>query len=67
VLALICLSMPWLIDRIEQASRRRASAVATTVAAVDEEAKEAVDYFGAVRLVSAAFLFGMEAARRIRR
>jgi hypothetical protein len=67
MLALICLSMPWLIDRIERALRRRASAVATTVAAVDEEAKEAVDYFGAVRLVSAAFLFGMEAARRLRR
>jgi hypothetical protein len=41
--------------------------VSTAVAAVDEEAKEAVDYFGALRVVGAAFLFGMGAARRLKR
>jgi hypothetical protein len=33
---------------------------------VDTEAKEAVDYFGAIRVVGAAFLFGLGAARRLR-
>jgi hypothetical protein len=31
------------------------------------EAKQAVDYFGAVRVVGAAFLFGLGAARKLKR
>jgi uncharacterized membrane protein YdcZ (DUF606 family) len=70
LIGLICLSLP---DMIERADRRRAqvastaSPVATTVAAVDEEARQAVDYFGAVRVVGAAFLFGLRAARKLKR
>lgn len=60
------LSMPWLIDKIE--SRRRArSPGATAVAAVDQQAKDAADYFGAMQVVGAAFLFGLSAARRLKR
>ncbi len=62
-----CLAMPWLIERVEQMRRRQASPVAATVAVVDEEAKEAVDYFGAMQVVGAAFLFGLGAARRLKR
>jgi hypothetical protein len=58
---------------IDRARRRRAKAshsaspVATTAAAIDEEAKQAVDYFGALRLVGAAFYFGLGAARKLKR
>jgi uncharacterized membrane protein YqjE len=62
-----CLAMPWLIERVEQIGRRQASPIAATVAVVDEEAKEAVDYFGAMQVVGAAFLFGLGAARRLKR
>jgi drug/metabolite transporter (DMT)-like permease len=67
VVGLVCLSMPTLIERVQRARHRQESPVSTAVAAVDEEAKEAVDYFGALRVVGAAFLFGMGAARRLKR
>jgi FtsH-binding integral membrane protein len=66
VVGLICLSMPWLIEHIEQIGKRQKSPMATTVAVVKDEAKEAVDYFGALQVVGAAFLFGMGAARRMK-
>ncbi len=67
---LFCLAFPGLIERAE---RRRAQAemnaapIAATVAAVDEEAKQAVDHFGALRVIGAAFLFGLGVARRLKR
>ena len=63
----LCLMMPAIIEWFENLRKRQTSAVATTVAAVDEEAKEAVDYFGALQVVATAFLFGMGAARRLKR
>jgi hypothetical protein len=70
LIGLFCLSLPNLIERAERrraAAIRNASPVATTVAAVDEEAKQAVDYFGAAQVVGAAFLFGLGAARKLKR
>jgi hypothetical protein len=75
LIGLICLSLPNVIERAERrraaaaraAAVRAASPVATTVAAVDEEAKQAVDYFGAVQVVGAAFIFGLGAARKLKR
>jgi hypothetical protein len=64
---LVCLVMPSLIEWFETRLKRQGSAVATTAAAVDEEAKEAVDYFGALQVIGAAFLFGLGAARRLKR
>jgi drug/metabolite transporter (DMT)-like permease len=70
LIGLLCVSLPNMIDN---AQRRQvnaspsASPVATTVAAIDEEAKQAVDYFGALRLVGAAFYFGLGAARKLKR
>ena len=68
LVGLFCLSLPNRIDRAhrEQAASSTASPVATTAAAIDEEAKQAVDYFGAVRVVGAAFLFGLGAARKLK-
>jgi MFS family permease len=63
VVGLLCLAMPWLIERADRMRRQQTSPVAV----VEEEAKEAVDYFGALQVVGAAFLFGIGAARRLKR
>jgi hypothetical protein len=64
---LVSLSVPALIEKVEARRRNKSSPVSTAVAAVDQEAKEAVDYFGAMQVVGTAFLFGLGAARRLRR
>jgi len=66
LLGIICLAMPWLAQRAEARRRDHGSATANAVAAVDQEAKDAVDYFGALQVVGTAFLFGLGAARRLR-
>ena len=63
---LISMSVPVIIDKAEARRRNKGSPVSTAVAAVDEEAKQAVDYFGALQVVGTAFLFGLGAARRLR-
>ncbi len=60
------LSVPWLTDNMESRRLARASG-GTAVAAVDQQAKDAADYFGAMQVVGAAFLFGLSAARRLKR
>ena len=67
LIGIVCLSMPWLINRAETRTRDHGSPGANAVAAVDQEAKDAVDYFGALQVVGTAFLFGLGAARRLRR
>lgn len=64
---LIAMSVPWIIEKAEARARDKGSPIATAVAAVDDEAKQAVDYFGAMQVVGTAFLFGLGAARRLRR
>ena len=69
LIGLFCLSLPNRIDRAQREQAKAsssASPVATTAAAIDEEAKQAVDYFGALRVVGAAFLFGLGAARKLK-
>ena len=67
VVGLLCLVMPTIIERIERMREDQGSAVANTMQAMDQEAKQAVDYFGAMQVVGAAFLFGLGAARRLKR
>lgn len=67
LIGILSLSMPWIIERVEARSRDQGSPTANAVAAVDQEAKEVVDYFGAMQVVATAFLFGLGAARRLRR
>ena len=67
LLGIFCLSMPWMIERADKNSLNQGSPTANAVAAVDQEAKQAVDYFGALQVVGTAFLFGLGAARRLRR
>jgi hypothetical protein len=64
---LISMSVPVIVEKAEARRRNKGSPVSTAVAAVDEEAKQAVDYFGALQVVGTAFLFGLGAARRLRR
>ena len=64
---LVSMSVPVIIEKIEERRRNKGSPMSTAVAAVDEEAKQAVDYFGALQVVGTAFLFGLGAARRLRR
>ena len=64
---LISMSVPVIIEKLEARRRNKGSPMSTAVAAVDEEAKQAVDYFGALQVVGTAFLFGLGAARRLRR
>jgi len=67
LVGLISMSVPAMVERAEARKRNKGSAVATAAAAVDAEAKQAVDYFGAMQVVGTAFLFGLGAARRLRR
>jgi uncharacterized membrane protein YedE/YeeE len=69
LVGLICLSLPGIIERAERrraAHNRNAASVATAVAGVDNGARQAVDHFRALRVVGAAFLFGLAAARRLK-
>ncbi len=56
---LISLSVPVMIEKAEARRRNKSSPMATAAAAVDQEAKQAVDYFGAMQVVGTAFLFGL--------
>ena len=67
---LIALAVPGIIDRSEKAAAEAAKepgAVSQTVASVSHETEAAVDYFGAVQVVASAFMFGLGAARQVRR
>lgn len=68
--ALIALAVPAVTEWAKRRRAKNASSanpVAQTVAAVSEETEAAVDYFGAVQVVASAFMFGLGAARQIRR
>ena len=70
LVGLICLSLPGIIQRTQRRRaehNRKAASVATAVAEVDNGAREAVDHFGALRVVGSAFLFGLAAARKFPR
>ena len=67
LVALVSMSVPAMIEKLEARRRNKGSPVATAAAAVDAEAKQAVDYFGAMQVVGTAFLFGLGAARRLKR
>ena len=70
VAGLIALLIPGLLDKSKKAVASRnqgPTPVAITVASVKEDTEAAVDYFGAVQVVASAFMFGLGAARQLRR
>lgn len=66
VTGLICFSIPRLIAAVERARAPAADPYAETVTAVEQEARDVVDYYGAAKVVASAFMLGMGAARSLR-
>jgi hypothetical protein len=71
IAGLLCFAVPGAVQLVQ---RRRANqqAEATTpvnetIQAVNVEAAEAIDYFGPVRVMATAFMFGMSAGKQLRR
>jgi hypothetical protein len=61
-----CIFVPTVIDWLKSLFERKQTPVETAVSTAKQEAREAVDYFGAMQVVGAAFLFGLGAARRLK-
>lgn len=66
LVGVVCLLVPTLARWLEAATPQSESPVAATMAVVDEEAREAVDYFGALQVVGSAFMLGVGTARRLK-
>jgi hypothetical protein len=74
VAGLICLSIPGLLEKAEKKAAHSAHAVQSvpvalsgeTAQVVHDEMTDAVDYFGAVRVVGSAFLLGLGIARKVK-
>ena len=71
VIGVLCFVIPGAVQVVQ---RRRAKEkiaagppVNETLEAVNVEAAEAVDYFGPLRVMATAFMFGMGAAKQLRR
>ena len=65
-IGLVCLVMPKLLDWSERKPATSATPSAQTVASVQEEVAEAVDYFGPIRVLATAFMLGFGIAKRIK-
>ena len=67
VAGLVCLSMPQMLDKMAAAAKPAEPAtLAETSTVVHEEMTQAVDYFGAIRVVASAFLLGFGAAKQLK-
>jgi hypothetical protein len=66
VLALLFACVPGMMSVVEAAAANRKTAAADPLTAVETEARDAVDYFGAAKVLISAFLLGMGAARSIK-
>lgn len=64
--ALATLCVPLLTSWLGRLLSRRPDLATATVEAVQEEAREAVDYLGTARVMATAFMLGLGAARRLR-
>lgn len=63
---LIFLWVPNVIAWLNRPGKEPEPSLTATVNAVQEEAKEAVDYFGAMQVMTTAFMLGLGAARRVK-
>jgi hypothetical protein len=66
LIGLACLSLPGIVASENAQEAGTTMPVSAAVGAFNEEAREAGDYFGAARVVTTAFLFGLGAARKLR-
>jgi hypothetical protein len=65
LIGLGCLSLPAVIESERTEEVSTPTPLSAIGGAFNEEASKAVDYFGAVRVVTTAFLFGLGVARRL--
>jgi hypothetical protein len=63
----ICLMMPDVLDWLKKRAAKPPQPIADTVDAVKAEVSEAVDYFGPLRVVASAFMFGLGIARTVKK
>jgi ElaB/YqjD/DUF883 family membrane-anchored ribosome-binding protein len=63
--AAIAMAVPSMMERAEKPADQASNAMAETVQAVKQEAQEAVDYIGPIRLVGSAFAVGLGMGRRV--
>ena len=67
VAGLVCLSMPHVLDKMDAAVKpAEIPTLVETSAVVHDEMTQAVDYFGALRVVASAFLLGFGAAKQLK-
>lgn len=67
VLLIFLIVVPWVFGRARRATAVSLKYDQSALEAVDEEAKDVIDYFGAAKVMATAFMFGFSAARRIKR
>jgi hypothetical protein len=71
VAALACFVVPSVVQFVQRKREKdklaSGPAVNETLEAVTAEAAEAVDYFGPLKVMATAFMFGMGAAKQLRR
>jgi hypothetical protein len=66
VIALVLASIPSLMTAIEAAAEKQKDPISETLKAVETETSEAVNYFGAAKVLISAFLLGVGAARSLK-
>lgn len=66
VLALVLVLGGWAYSRARRSHQSHDGDGHATLAAVEEEAREVIDYFGTARVLATAFMFGFSAARRVK-
>ncbi len=72
-LSLLCFVVPGIVSyvhkqrAIEKAKAASADPVAETIETVKSETADAVDYFGPIKVMLTAFMFGIGAAKQMRR
>jgi hypothetical protein len=66
MLTLLFACVPSMMSSIEAAAVSRKADLKTTSATVEAEAQDAVDYFGAAKVLISAFLLGLGAARSLK-
>jgi hypothetical protein len=68
---LLCFVVPGIVQVVQQRRAKEKIAasppVNETLEAVNTEAAEAVDYFGPLKVMATAFMFGVSAAKQLRR
>ena len=58
--------VPWTYRRLAKLFESTKEEESDALTALDDDARDAIDYFGAAKVMATAFMFGFSAARRIK-